>query len=272
MIQRILCFALSCFVLPLYAQQDRLQITPKGENIVLKPELRVSAGVSIPLGKYAALDTTMTAAIGCAKIGGFADIVLGHRFRRASLWSVQIALGYMQHGYNVDSLKARYQLSSFTCKPWMAAHLLPGIAFQGGKRFKFEIQAHAGLVFFNGRNATRADYVDDKTDYYRQREWKFNWRLAGGLRGGLLLGYMVNDRLLLFAQGWLQYAWGSRLGTLNQSFYDLDNQGIPEETPYLTKNIRITQSALFLTINAGIGIRYQLYNFLNEPKLPSDNQ
>lgn len=248
------------------AQQDRLDLVPKEENIVLKPELRLSAGVSFPLAGYAQIDSVPSLK-GGARTGGFLDLVLTHRFRRAPLWGVQVAAGYMQHGFAAQQIKDSFGLRSFNGSPWSLGYVMPGVAFQGGLRFKFEVNLHAGLAFYNGWNASRGDMEQGKTNVYLRQQWKYPWRTAGGFRGGLLLGYRLSERVMLFVEGWTFYAWGSRIGTLLEERFATDNQGVPQEQPFQSATFRVLNRNRFFTMQASIGVKFRLYKYLTEPKL-----
>lgn len=253
----------------LCAQQDRLELTPKSEGMNIKPELRFGATVSFPLGSYAQIDS-VSSRNGAAKIGGGIDVVFTHRIRRAPLWGIHVAAGYLQHGFKSQIIEDTFGMASFTAKPWNVIYLMPGFGFQGGKRFKFEINAHVGFTFFNGWNASRADYIDAKNDFYRTRDWQYAWRAALGVRGGILLGYKVSDRALIFAEGWVQPAWGSRIGTLTQKDYDLDSEGFPLDEPMTSENFRVLQPTFLFTVNISAGVKVILYRYLVRPELPSD--
>ena len=192
----------------LHAQLRNVYIFPHEHRLRLNIEMRVSGGISSPLGTFAQAATSIQEG-GNALAGWYGEWTGQHRFRRNALWSVQATLGYMQHGFAPTLAKPAPSFYASSGEAWQTAYFVPSIAFRGGKRLKFELHAGAGLMYWTGGFAelwTRIDANDVK-----RVAWGNAAQLALGGRMGASLGYTLgNDKRWLISVECSALAFGKQ--------------------------------------------------------------
>ncbi|MCP4439998.1 MAG: hypothetical protein GY810_13720 [Aureispira sp.] len=268
MLRFLCCITLSVICVGLLdAQLDKVHELAYEPGFRLKLELYAQGGISIPLGKYGMLSEESSPK-GAAKFGGYGEVIATHRLRKTPLWGVQAVLGYMQHDFKQEQIKTTYDLLLFDAKPWQILYLMPGIEFQGGRKFKFAVGLSAGALLYSGWNASSGNYNKGLMEH---REWGFGWKVAGGLRTNLMLGYRVAKRWFVYIQtAWL-YGGGARSGILTKGMYRFDLlTGNKQGESLSSETLTVLHSTVVHTVNIGIGARYRFYRFLHDPNAGLD--
>lgn len=249
------------------AQLDKVKELAYEPGFRLKLALYGQAGISLPLGDYAKLSTE-SGKQAATQLGGYAELVATHRLRRTPLWGVQLVTGYMQHNVKEAEVKSTYDLLLFEAKPWQMVYLMPGMEFQGGRKFKFALGLSAGVLLYSGWNASKGAYYKGMMEL---KEWSFGWRLTGALRASLLLGYKVTKRCFVYAQvAWL-YGSGARSGQLTKGIYRFDLEtGARFDPPLQSERLTVLHATVIHTLNIGLGLRYEFYRYLYDPNAGLD--
>lgn len=268
MIRRFILLLLSTgFVGMLDAQLDKVQELAYESGFSLKLELYGQAGISLPLGAYAKL-ADESGKQSATQLGAYGELVATHRLRKTPLWGVQLVMGYMQHSVQEEKVKSDYDLLLFEAKAWQMGYLMPGIEFQGGRSFKFALGLSAGMLLYSGWNASKGAYYKGMMEL---KEWSFGWRITGALRASLMLGYKVTKRCFIYVQTAWFYGAGARSGQLNKGLYRFDAQtGNRLNPPVNSETLTVLHTTIIHTLNIGLGLRYQFYNYLHDPNAGLD--
>jgi len=263
---RLLTAFLMLFLMPflLYAQSmERFRIGPKGWGIKLKPEIAISAGISLPFGKYAAL-SDLANEKGSAGLGYFTELRFVQRNSTKPLFYLQFTAGYMRHSFKEKAVLDSFHLAAFVAKPWDILYLMPGLGFKGGKDLVFELHASFGALVYNGWNARRA--VFNKLNGLDSYEWQFKRSVGAAIRFSNFWGYKINKKCTIFAEGTVLLGRGRREGTRWKKTYLVDAvHQVAIEPPISSLEQTILHSAYFSTFNIGLGIKYALYKYLHDP-------
>lgn len=255
---------ISLFSLPLLGQMERFQFAPKGwQGFVLKPEIEFWGGVSIPRGKFAKL-SDVAGEMGAAALGYFGEIRIVQRSAAHPLWNMHLSVGYMYHPIQENAILQNYAVNVFRVDDWSIGYLMPGVAFRGGRRLKFELQISAGLLLYNGWNARRG--VLDKLQNLQVYTWDFKQSIGGALRFGGQMGYKINKRWVIFANASIYFGSGRREGMRHNETFRVDTTTLTAIEPPLSHAEEVVRNkVIFSMIHLGVGVRYVLFKHLHDP-------
>lgn len=250
-----LLFCLCSLPLLLFAQREAFENGPVEPTFRFQPELRLSAGWALPLGDFAELSPQNSEA-GNAQPGWYLEALFAHRLPNSPLWSVQAALGFHTHGMDEQGVRDAFglgdlsdpQRSGFEVdQGWRLLQLMPGMAFQAGAKFKLELSANAGLLFYSGWNASYQSF-DAQESLQTRLTWSHSTQLAMGWRLQAFMGYALNKGTFLGLDMAFLSAGGARTGDLEQYRRRIDNGTEITQFAQVQKQTRIRTLRLGLSI------------------------
>ncbi len=256
---------LFCLGGSIYAQADRFRIhSGYWEGFVLKPEIELQGGISLPRGAYRAI-AGQPGREGAATMGYYGELSLVQCSAKHPLWNLRLNLGYMQHGFDRDGVMSDFGLDALNVDNWTIAYIMPGLGFRGGgDKLKFELQAALGILLYNGWNARRG--ILDKIQHLEVYSWKFKRSLGGALRLGGQLGYKLGKKTFVFANASIFFGNGRREGQRSRQLYEIDPlYQIAIEPPIVETTETVRQNPIFSMINLGLGFRYRFFEYLYDP-------
>ena len=248
----------------IFGQMERFQFAPEGwQGFVLKPEIEFFGGISIPRGNFAALGDA-PGEKGAAAIGYFGELRIIQRTAAHPLWNMHLSIGYMAHPFKEEAVLNQFALDAFRVDDWSIGYLMPGVAFRGGKTFKFELHASAGLLLYNGWNARRG--VLDKLQHLQVYTWDFKQSIGGALRLGGQLGYKISKRSFIFAHASIYLGSGRREGSRFNENFRVDTTTLNAIEPPISSLEEVVRNKIhFSMIHLGLGFRYTLFKHLYDP-------
>jgi hypothetical protein len=264
-------YTLSLFILffsltNLNAQMKRFRIVPKYIEFNPKIEVKLLGGISQPIASYAKLTDVSSDEYSSATQGYFGELRLIQRSPLKPLWSLQLSLGYMQHALAEEELMQEFQLASFQGDQWRHYYIMPGIAFRGGVRFRFELNASGGILVYNGFNASRA--VFGKNQVLDVLSWEYPYAMGAAIRTGLNLGFKINKRWAIFAEANYWLGRGRREGIRRTETYNLDPlQLVAIDPPIFSLDQTVFDTMILNVVNFGIGLRYKAYKHFYNPNI-----
>lgn len=257
----ILTLFYTLIISPLCAQLRNVYIFPPEHRLRLNIETRVAGGISVPMGTFANAAFSRQDG-GNAQTGWFGEWTTQHRFRRNALWSAQATLGYMQHGFAPTLAKPDPSFYDLQGRTWQTAYFAPSMAFRGGKRLKFELQAGAGLFYCRGGFAEQwtriANNAVKRVAWADAPQLALGWRVSGSL--GYALGKSKRWLILLECTA---LGFGKRHTTPQiEEIFDLNTADKPILPAKSHEEFLVLQSTRARVLNVGVGVRYQLYRTL----------